>query len=80
MRFLFETISILNAIKFHFKVSYDSKILNLWSFHMKFMKLADGLFHKFYIKLPLNLWSFHMKFMKLAEGLFHKFYIKLPHV
>ena len=50
MRFLLQIFFILKAIKSIFKESYDKKILHSWSFHMKFMKLAEGSFHKFYMK------------------------------
>ena len=53
MRFLIEIMFILKAIKSHCKGSYDHPNLTLvvisWSFHMKFMKLAEGSF------------EFHMK-------------------
>ena len=36
--------------KIPFKQSYDKKNLTLGSFHMKFMKVAKGSFHKFHMK------------------------------
>ena len=50
MRFLIETMFILKAIKSHFKGHRINRILHSWSFHMKFMKLAEGSFHKFHMK------------------------------
>ena len=50
MHFLIEIIYILKAIKFHFKGHMISRILHSRSFHMKFMKLAEGSFHKFHMK------------------------------
>ena len=40
-----EIMFILKAINNHFKGLYDEQNLTLWSFHMKFMKLAKGLLH-----------------------------------
>ena len=40
----------LKAIKSNFKGHIINRILHSWSFHMKFMKLAQGLFHKFLMK------------------------------
>ena len=50
MRFRIEIIFILKAIKSHCKASYDNRILHLWPFHVKFMKLAEGSLHKFHRK------------------------------
>ena len=50
MRFLVEILSILKAIKFNFKGSYDKQNLTLMSVHMKFMKLAEGSFYRFHMK------------------------------
>ena len=50
MRFLLEILSTLKAIKSSFKDHMINRILHLWSFHMKFMKLAEGSFHKFHMK------------------------------
>ena len=50
MRFLSEIIFILKAIKCHLKGKMINRILHPWSFHMKFMKLAEGSFHKFHMK------------------------------
>ena len=50
MRFLLEILSSLKAIKSIFKSHMINRILHSWSFHMKFMKLAEGSFHKFRIK------------------------------
>ena len=49
MRFLFEIMFILKAMKCHFKGSYDKQDLTQLSFHMKLMKLANGSFHKFHM-------------------------------
>ena len=38
-----------------FKGRMINRILHSWSFHMKFMKLAEGSFHKFHMKWPLVL-------------------------
>ena len=51
--FFAEIMFILKAIKYHFRGSLINRILPSWSFHMKFMKLAKGSFHKFHIKRPL---------------------------
>ena len=48
--FLVEIMFIFKAIKSHFKGHVINRILHSWSFHMKFMKLAEGSFHKFLIK------------------------------
>ena len=53
MCFLLEIVPILKAIKSHFKGSMINRILYEWSFHMKFMKLAEGSFHNFHMKGPL---------------------------
>ena len=53
IRFLAEIILILKAIKLHLKGHMINRILHSWSFHMKFMKLAEGWFHKFHMKRPL---------------------------
>ena len=45
MRFLIES----NKIPF-LKDHMINRILHLWSFHIKFMKLAEGSFHKFHMK------------------------------
>ena len=45
-----EILFILKAIKSHFKGHMINRILHSWSFHMKFMKLTDGSFHKFHMK------------------------------
>ena len=50
MRFLIEIIFILKAIKYHFEGHMINRVLHSWSFHMKFMKLAEGSFHKFHMK------------------------------
>ena len=49
MRLLLDILSILKAIKGHM----INRILHSWSFHMKFMKLAEGSFHKFHMKRTL---------------------------
>ena len=46
MRFLMEIMSILNTVEGHM----INRILHSWSFHMEFMKLAEGSFHKFHMK------------------------------
>ena len=48
--FHIELMSILKAIKSRFKGHLINRILHSWSFHMKFMKLAEGSFHKFHMK------------------------------
>ena len=50
MPFLAEIMLILWAIKSHLKGHMINRILHSWSFHMKFMKLAEDLFHKFHMK------------------------------
>ena len=50
MRFLPEIMLILWAIKSHLKGQMINRILHWWSFHKKFMKLAEGSFHKFHMK------------------------------
>ena len=55
MRLLIEIMLNLGAIKSNFKGSKIkglkiNRILHEWSFHMKFMKLAEGSFHKFHMK------------------------------
>ena len=42
MRFHIDLMFVLKAIKSRFKGSYDNQNLTLVSFHMKFMKLAEG--------------------------------------
>ena len=50
MVFLLEMLSSLKAIKSIFKSHMINRILHSWSFHMKFMKFAEGSFHKFHMK------------------------------
>ena len=50
MRFHIELISILKAIKSLSKGHMINRILHSWPFHMKFIKLAKGSFHKFHMK------------------------------
>ena len=50
MRFLFEILSILKAIKSSLKGHMINRISHSLSFHMKFMKQAKGSFHKFHKK------------------------------
>ena len=50
MRFLAEIMLILWAIKSHLKGRMINRILHSWSFHMKFMKVAEGSFHKSHMK------------------------------
>ena len=47
--FLLEILFILMAIKSILKSHIINRILHGWSFHMKFMTLAKGLFHKFHM-------------------------------
>ena len=47
VRFRIEILSILKAIRSNFKGSYNK---HYWSFYMKFIKLAEGSFHKFHMK------------------------------
>ena len=49
MRFLLEILSISKAIKSVFKSHMINRILHSWSFHIKFMKVAKGSFHKFHM-------------------------------
>ena len=49
-RFIIEIVFTLSGIKPHLKGHLINKILHSWSFHMKFMKLAEGSFHKFHMK------------------------------
>ena len=53
MHFLIEILLILNAIKSHFKSSYDKQNLTLVVITYEIMKLAECLFHKHYMKWPL---------------------------
>ena len=50
MRFLIEIIFVLKAVKSYFEVHMINRILHSSSFHMKFMKLAEGSFHKYHMK------------------------------
>ena len=50
MRFLIEILSISKAVNPILKRHMINRILHSWSFHMKFMTLAEGLFHKFHMK------------------------------
>ena len=50
MLIFIENMSTLRAIKFYFKSHMIKRILHSWSFHMKFIKLAEGLFNKFHMK------------------------------
>ena len=47
MQFLIETMSTLKAIKSYSNSHVINRILHSWSIHMKFIKLAEGLFNKF---------------------------------
>ena len=56
--FLIEIMLILKAKKIPFlKCHMINMILHSWSFYMKFMKLAEGSFHKFHIKMTTRLRS-----------------------
>ena len=48
--FLLEIMVILKAIKSLLKGHMIKRILHLWSFLMKFMKLAEDSFHTFNMK------------------------------
>ena len=48
--FLIEIVIILKAIKSILWGHMINRILHSWSFNMKFMKLAEGSFHKFHMK------------------------------
>ena len=48
--FLIEIMIILKAINPILKGHMINRILHEWSFLMKFMKLAEGSFHKFHMK------------------------------
>ena len=48
--FFFEIMSTLKAIKALLKGHMINRILHSWSFHMKFIELAEGLFDKFHMK------------------------------
>ena len=61
IRFLIEIMVILNAIKLHFKGSFDQPTLTLVVISMKFMTFADGSFLKFYMKLLLVINSLYLK-------------------
>ena len=50
MLFLLEILSISKTIKFNLKGDMINRISHSRSFHMKFMKLAEGSFHNFYMK------------------------------
>ena len=50
MHLLIEIMLILKAIKSYLEGHMINRILHLWSIKTKFMKLADGLFHKFHLK------------------------------
>ena len=51
--FLIELLFILNVTKSSFKGQYDKQNLRQEAISYEFMKLAKGLFHKFYMKLQL---------------------------
>ena len=48
--FLLEILFILKTIKYCLKGHMINRILHSWSFQMKFIKLAEGSFHKFHMK------------------------------
>ena len=50
MRFHNELMFILKAIKSRFKGHLIAESYTQWSFHIKFMKLVEGWFHKFRMK------------------------------
>ena len=50
MRFHTELMFILKAINPALKDNMINRIFHSWSFHMKFMILAEGSFYKFHIK------------------------------
>ena len=50
------------SIKLYLNSHMINRILHLWSFHMKFMKLAQGLFHKFHMKWPLYVINKHFSY------------------
>ena len=43
-------MSILKAIESYLRRHMIKRILHSWSFHMKFIKLAEGSFNKFHMK------------------------------
>ena len=65
MRFHIELIFILKALKSRFKGSYDKQNLSY-----EFMKLAEGLFHKFHMKWPLVEDPLYLLNMYLLRKLF----------
>ena len=48
--FFVEILSTLKAIKTFLKGHMINRILHSWSFHMKFIKLAEGSFENFHMK------------------------------
>ena len=50
MLIFIENMSTLNALKSYFKSHMIKQILHSWSFHMKFIKLAEGSFNNFHMK------------------------------
>ena len=50
MHFQIEIMLLLEAMKSFLKCHMIKRILHSWSIHMKFMKLAEGSFHKFHMK------------------------------
>ena len=50
MLFFVEIMSTLKAKKALLKGHMINRILHEWSFHMKFIKLAEGSFDKFHMK------------------------------
>ena len=50
MQIFIGNMSTLRAIKTYFRSHMIKRILHSWSFHMKFIKLAEGSFNKFHMK------------------------------
>ena len=49
MHFVPEILFTLKATKSHFKGYMINRILDEWSFHIKFMNLTESSFHKFHM-------------------------------
>ena len=59
-----EILSTLKAIKSSLKGHMINRIFHSWSFHIKFIKLSEGSFDKFHMKLPLVQFHGHHSYFR----------------
>ena len=79
MRLPSEMVFIWKAIKSYKKGHMINRIVHSWSFHMKFMKLAEGSFHKFHIKCHLCKVLNFLKAIVSGKNVIHDISLLLHH-